>query len=173
MGVDWQEIFIPAGSLLAIFVRGTVIYLALFAIMRLLPRRTIGTMGASDVLVIVLIADAVQNGMADEYKSVTEGLFLAAVIFGWTLFIDWLDAKFPHWQLASAGPLAVIRNGRLLRRNMDREHITEDELLSQLRLHGQDSPERVAKAFIEGDGHLSVILKSREPVQPVKDRAQS
>ena len=173
MGIDWQEIFIPAGSLLAIFVRGTIIYLVLFAIMRLLPRRTIGTMGASDVLVIVLIADAVQNGMSDEYKSVTEGLFLAAVIFGWTFFIDWLDAKFPHWQLASAGPLPVIRNGRMLRRNMDREHITEEELLSQLRLHGQDSPERVAKAFVEGDGHVSVILKSRESLQPVKDRPLS
>ena len=80
MGIDWQEIFIPSGSLLAIFVRGTIIYLVLFATMRLLPRRTIGTMGASDVLVIVLIADAVQNGMSDEYKSVTEGLFLALVL---------------------------------------------------------------------------------------------
>ena len=173
MGIDWQEIFIPAGSLLAIFVRGTIIYLVLFATMRLLPRRTIGTMGASDVLVIVLIADAVQNGMSDEYKSVTEGLFLAAVIFGWTFFIDWLDHRFPEWQLASAGPLPLIRNGRMLRRNMDREHITEDELMSQLRLHGQDSPDHVAKAFVEGDGHVSVILKSREPLKPVKDRPQS
>jgi uncharacterized membrane protein YcaP (DUF421 family) len=173
MGIDWQEIFIPAGSLAAIFVRGTIIYLALFATMRLLPRRTIGTMGASDVLVIVLIADAVQNGMADEYKSVTEGLFLAAVIFGWTLLINWLDHRFHDWHLASAGPLPLIQNGRMLRRNMDREHITEDELMSQLRLHGQESTERVAKAFVEGDGHVSVILTSREPVKPVKDRAQS
>jgi uncharacterized membrane protein YcaP (DUF421 family) len=49
---------------------------------------------------------------------------------------------------------------------MKREQITEDEVMSQLRQHGQDSPEPVAKAFVEGDGHFSVILRSRELVQP-------
>lgn len=170
MGIDWQEIFTPTGSLAAIFVRGTIIYLVLFAAMRLMPRRTIGTMGAADVLVIVLIADAVQNGMSDEYRSVTEGLFLAAVIFGWTLAIDWLDSNFPHWHLASASPILVIRDGRFLRENMERERITEDELMAQLRQHGQDSPEAVAKAYVEGEGHVSVILRSRAPVSPSKGR---
>jgi len=171
MDIDWQELFVPTGSLAAIAIRGTVIYLVLFATMRLLPRRTIGTMGASDVLVVVLIADAVQNGMADQYRSITEGLMLAAVIFGWTLVIDWLDARFPRWHLSAAGPMLVVRDGKLLRKAMARELLTEDELMSQLRLHGQDSVENVEKAYVEGEGHLSVILRSREPPpRGVKDR---
>jgi uncharacterized membrane protein YcaP (DUF421 family) len=170
MDLDWDTLFIPSESLLEIALRGTVIYLLLFLAIRFLPRRTIGAMGASDLLVIVLIADAVQNGMAGDYKSITEALVLAAVIFGWAVFVDWLDFNFPHWHLASAAPLQVIDNGKLLRENMKRQQITEDEVMSQLRQHGQASPQPVASAFVEGDGHFSVILRSREPVKPPANR---
>jgi uncharacterized membrane protein YcaP (DUF421 family) len=83
MGIDWEKLLVPSGSLAEIVIRGTVIYLALFAAVRLLPRRTVGSLGSSDLLVLVVIADAVQNGMAGEYRSITEGLALAGTIFGW------------------------------------------------------------------------------------------
>jgi uncharacterized membrane protein YcaP (DUF421 family) len=67
--------------------------------------------------------------------------------------------------------MLVVRDGKLLRKSMARELLTEDELMSQLRLHGQDSVENVEKAYVEGEGHLSVILRSREPPRrPLKDR---
>jgi uncharacterized membrane protein YcaP (DUF421 family) len=50
--IDWQEMLVPSKSLLEIFLRGTMIYLILFVTMRLLPRRTIGGMGPSDLLVV-------------------------------------------------------------------------------------------------------------------------
>lgn len=168
--MDWESLFIPSESLLEIFVRGTVIYLALFLAMRFLPRRTIGALGPSDLLVVVLIADAVQQGMAGDYHSITEALVLVGVIVGWATFIDWLDYKFPDWHLAEADKLQVISNGKLLHANMKRQQITEDEVMSQLRQHGQDSPKAVAKAFLEGDGHFSVILRSHEAVQPPAEK---
>ena len=61
MGIDWHQLFIPARPLLETVVRGTVVYLALFLAMRFLPRRTIGATGPSDLLVIVLIADALMD----------------------------------------------------------------------------------------------------------------
>lgn len=108
--------------------------------------------------------------MAGEYHSITEGILLVAVIFAWATLIDWLDFKFPKWHIASSSPLKVISDGKILRQNMGRNLITEDEILSQLRQHGQDSPQWVASAFVEGDGHFSVILRSREPVQPPAKR---
>lgn len=161
LGIDWAGLFVPSGSLAEIVVRGTVIYLVLFVAMRLLPRREIGGMGAADILVVVLIADAVQNGMSGEYRSVTEGVLLAAVIFGWASLIDWLDYRFPHWHLAEAKEIPLIRNGQLLRRNMARDHITEEEILAQLRMHGIEGTEDVAAAYLEGDGRLSVILRGK------------
>ena len=157
--VDWSELFVPSGSLAAIAIRGTIVYLVLFTAMRLLPRRTIGQASASDLLIIVLIADAVQNAMAGEYRSITEGVLLAAVIIGWALLIDWLDHRFPHLQLSGGKELLLIEDGKLLRRNMARQLITEEEVLAQLRQHGLDSPAQVRKGYIEGDGHFSLLLR--------------
>ncbi|MEO7742968.1 MAG: YetF domain-containing protein [Usitatibacter sp.] len=172
MDIDWQALFVPSGSLAEIAIRGTVLYLVLFAAFRFLPRRAIGAMGASDLLVLVLIADAVQNGMAGEYRSITEGVLLAAVIIGWATFIDWLDYRFPQWHLASAEALPIVVDGKLLHANMRREQITEDEVMSQLRLHGQDSPRAVSKAYLEGDGRVSVMLDHRL-VQPPPEARRS
>ena len=160
--VDWAKLFVPNLPLLEVFIRGSVIYLALFAVMRFLPRREVGGLGAADILVIVLIADAVQNGMSGQYESITEGLLLALTIFGWASLIDWLDFRFPALRLAEGPPLMVVRNGRMLRRNMDREQVTEDEVMAQLRQHGFEKLEDVASAYIEGDGQFSVLGKRRD-----------
>jgi len=170
--VDWSKLFIPSGSLLEIVVRGTVMYLLLFAAMRILPRRQVGGLVSADLLIVVLIADAVQNAMAGGYESITEGVALAAVIFGWATVIDWLDFKFPRLHIASASALPVVRNGRFMRRNMAREQVSEEEILAALRQHGLESPERVAAAYIEGDGRFSVLLRggSKPPVDPPPER---
>lgn len=169
--VDWGRLFIPSGSLLEIFLRGSAIYLALFVVMRFLPRREVGGLGAADILVIVLIADAVQQGMSGRYESITEGLLLAATIFAWATLIDWIDYRFPSLRLAEGPPLMVVRNGRLLRRNMHRQQVTEDEVLAQLRQRGYENLEDVAKAYIEGDGQFSVLGRhgaNAQPPQPHK-----
>lgn len=164
--LDWSSLFVPTGSLAEIFVRGTAIYLVLFVVMRLLPPRTIGALGPSDLLVVVLIADAVQNAMAGGYDSITEGLLLAAVIFGWATFIDYLDFRFPRLHIAAAREKEMVRNGQLLHDNMAREQVTEDEVMSQLREHGLESPRDVVAAYLEGDGHFSVVVRGGRPLKP-------
>jgi uncharacterized membrane protein YcaP (DUF421 family) len=51
-------------------------------------------MGITDLLVIVLIADAAQNGMAGEYRSLTDGLLLVATIVAWSYALNWLAFRF-------------------------------------------------------------------------------
>jgi uncharacterized membrane protein YcaP (DUF421 family) len=164
--MEWSRLFVPSGSLVEVFVRGSIVYLLLFAAMRLLPRRQIGGLASSDVLIVVLIADAVQQAMAGDYKSITEGLALAATIFGWANAVDWLDYRFPRLHLATAGPLPVVRNGRLLRRNLVREQVTEEEVLAALRQLGLESTRGVAVAYIEGDGRFSVLLAGKRSDAP-------
>lgn len=169
--IDWSDLLSPGASLAEIVIRGTVVYLVLFTVMRLLPRRELGGMGAADILVIVLIADAVQEAMSGGYTSITEGLLLAGVIFAWASAIDWIDHRFPDLHLAEARPVAIVRNGRLLHENMKREKVTEDEVMAQLRQHGLDSPHRVLVAYIEGDGRFSVLVRGGEPVRPPPRRS--
>ncbi len=171
--IDWSGMFVPSGSIVEIAIRGTIIYLALFLAMRFLPRRTAGAMGPSDLLVVVLIADAVQNAMSGGYESITEGAMLAFVIFGWATFIDWLDYKFPHLHIAEAPETTLLRNGKFMRKNMERQLITEDEVMAQLRQHGQESPATVERVVMEGDGTISVILKDRGPVESAASRKQA
>ena len=169
--VDWARLLVPSGSLAEIVIRGSVIYLILFAVMRFLPRRQVGGVSASDILVIVLIADAVQEGMAGRYESITEGLLLAATIFFWATLIDVADYHFPQLKLAEGGPTPVVRDGRLLRKHMARQKVTEEEVMAQLRQHGFERLDEVTRAYIEGDGHFSVIGK--RGVQPQQQPAKS
>ena len=165
LDIDWIKLFVPASSLAEIFVRGSVIYLVLFLVMRFLPRRAIGSMSASDILVIVLISETVSNAMQGGADTITDGLLLAAVVVGWATLIDFLDFKLPSWHIASAGPLEMVRDGKVLAKNLAREHVTEDEVMTQLRHHGLASAKDVVVAYLEGDGHLSVILKGGTPLK--------
>ncbi len=157
--VDWDAMFRPTVSLLEIFLRGTLVYLFLFFLLRVL-RRQAGALKISDLLVIVLIADAAQNAMASEYKSITEGALLVATIVFWDYFLDWLGYRFPAMErLLQPAAVPLIKNGRMLKRNMQQEMITTDELLGQLREQGIERVEDVKQCCIEGDGHISVIKK--------------
>jgi len=156
--MDWQEIFGFSVSPWEILVRGTAMYLGLFLLFRIIIRRRIGAVGMADVLILVIIADAAQNGLAGEYKSVTEGLLLVLVILGWNALIDWLTYKVPALQrVLEPPPLLLIDHGRLLHRNLRHEFISEDELKAKLREHGVTDPRQVAQAYMEADGQVTVI----------------
>lgn len=168
--VDWTRVFMPDTPLLEIFVRGTIMYLGLFALLRFL-RREAGTLGIADLLVLVLIADAAQNAMASGYTSVTDGLFLVLTIIGWSYVLDWLSFQVPAvGRFVHPPPLPLIENGKILRKNMRREFVTEDELMSHMREQGIEDVSQVKRAYIEGDGHISVITFDGRP-HPEEDRS--
>jgi uncharacterized membrane protein YcaP (DUF421 family) len=157
--------------------RGTVMYVVLLAALRVLVRRHIGTMSLMDLLLMVLIADAAQNAMADEYRSITEGLVLCGTLVAWNYLLDWLSYKSKFIaRLLEPPPLAVVKNGRMLRRNMKSELLTEEELLGQLREQGVHDVKSVKIAYVESDGGLSVKTNGlREPhaKQAAKEKRQS
>jgi uncharacterized membrane protein YcaP (DUF421 family) len=155
--VDWEEIFVPEISLLELIIRGTLMYFVMFAVLRFL-RRGVGSIGITDLLVLVIIADAAQNGMSGDYKSVTEGVVLVLTIAGWDWVLDYLGFKSRFFEgILRPAPLALIKNGVMLRENMEREMITEEEMFSQLRQQGILDISEVKEARLEGDGKVSVI----------------
>lgn len=157
--IDWNALLIPELSLLEIFLRGTVMYLAIFVLFRFL-KRDAGEIGIADLLVVVLVADAAQNAMANDYHSITEGLLLVSTIVFWNFTIDWLGYKFPKFgDIIYPPPTLLVKHGRMLRQNMRAQMLTDEELLSQLRQQGVEHLAEVKKAYIEGDGHISVITE--------------
>jgi uncharacterized membrane protein YcaP (DUF421 family) len=160
--VDWQTVFVPSESLLEVFIRGTIMYLAIFALLRIF-RRQAGSFSIADLIVIVVIADAAQNGMAGDSKSVTEAVLLIGTIVFWDFFLDWLGFKSKFFRkVLDPEKLKVIEDGRLLRENMSKEMITTEELNSQMREQGIEDIAEVKVAHLESDGHFSFIKKDGE-----------
>jgi uncharacterized membrane protein YcaP (DUF421 family) len=159
--IDWREMFVPSGSLLELVLRASVMYLLILAGFRIF-RRDAGSLSVSDLLVVVLIADAAQNGMAGEYTSLSEGATIVATIFLWNYFLDWLAyrSQFAYWLLHPPS-LLLVRDGKIQHRNLRSEFITTKDLLEQLREQGIDDIARVRKCFLESDGKLSVIRVDR------------
>src|SRR5687768_5068840 len=118
MGVDWAALLAPRVPLLETLLRGSLVYLALFLLLRFVLRREAGTLGIADLLVVVLIADAAQNAMAAEYSSITDGVLLVGTIVFCAYALDWLAFRFPLFdRLVNAPPRPLVRRGRMLLRN--------------------------------------------------------
>jgi uncharacterized membrane protein YcaP (DUF421 family) len=161
--VDWHGMFVPDTSLPEIVIRGSVMYLALFTLLRVVLKRQRGGVAFTDLLVIVLIADAAQNGMAGDYTSMPDGLLLIGVIVGWAYALDWLAYRSPLVRrFVQPGGVALVRRGELLERNLRKENVTREELASQLRVQGVDDMDEVEEVLLEGDGQLSVVRKDAE-----------
>ena len=165
--VVWQDVFVPQVSLIELFVRASLTYLILFALFRFF-RRKMGAIGISDVLVVVLIATAAQNGICGEYKSITEACVLFGTILMWDRLFDYLEDRFEFFNnLLRPKPLLLVKNGRMLRQNMRQEFITQDELGSQMRQQGIDDLSCVKECYLEGDGAISVIKKDGDNTSEV------
>ena len=156
--IEWAELLVPTHSLAEIILRGTAMYLSLFLILRFVMLRQSSTIGIADILVIVVIADAAQNGFAKEYQSITEGIVLVLTIVFWDLMLNWLSYRFKIFErLLAPSPLTLIENGRMNRRNMRKEFITEEELRSQMRQQGVSDLADVKRACLEANGEISLV----------------
>lgn len=168
--INWRDIFVPASSLLEVVLRGSLMYLGMFVLLRIF-RRQAGSVSIADLLLIVIIADAAQNGMAGNANTVTEALLLISTIIFWDYAIDWLGFKSTVMgRVLEPQPLLLVKNGRMQRRNMDKEMITEDELMSQLRQQGIDDLAEVEECTLESNGEFSVIRKDGHTKQGNKKK---
>ena len=161
--MDWKSIFSLDIPLFEIILRGSLIYISLFILLRVVLKRQAGSLGMTDLLLITLIADASQNAMAGEYRSVPSGIVLVCTIIFWSYTFDWLSFKSSWFNsLVESPPLPLIKDGKLLRRNMRRELIREEEIMSQMREQGLDDIKKVKEAFMEPDGHISIVQQKQE-----------
>jgi uncharacterized membrane protein YcaP (DUF421 family) len=163
--------FVPNTPVLEIIIRGSLTYLSLFVLLRLVLKRESGTMGITDMLLVVLIADAAQNGMADDYRSVTDGVVLVAVIIFWSYVLNWLGYHFSFFQrLLKPKKLLLVKDGKMLKQNMQKELVTRSELMSEIRSNGITDVSRIKEAYMEPSGTVSIICHDEKP-RPKKEKA--
>ena len=156
--MDWKELFVPSIPVLEIVVRGTIVYVSLFCAIRFILKREGANVAPADLLLIVLIADASQQAMAADQKTVGDGLILAATLVGWNYLMDWLAFHFPVLDpIFFPRPLLLVEDGAMHRRNMRKELISERELRAHLHHQGFERLTQVSKAYKEGNGTVTII----------------
>lgn len=157
--MDWQGLFEPH-RVVENVIRASSIYLMLVLLLRFLPNRKSGSLGPSDLLVIVLLATVVTGALNRDVSSITDAVVMVATIVAWSFITDILAHRVPALrQLVFSAPVEVVRDGEVLFRNLRREFMTDEELRAQLRLQGIEDEADVAHAYIEHDGRMSVIRR--------------
>jgi uncharacterized membrane protein YcaP (DUF421 family) len=158
--IHWSEMFSFTTSPIELFIRGTLIFFFLFCIFRFIVRRDVGALGISDLLVLVIIADASQNAMAGGYKSIVDGFVLIGTIIGWSYVLNYLSYRFEIFRrFAMPFPLCIVKDGIKQEANLKRELIADEELSEMLREHEVDDISQVKRAYLEPDGQVTVIRK--------------
>ena len=147
-------------SPLEIMIRGTIMYWFLFLIFRLILRRDAGSASITDFLFVVILGDAAQNSMIGEGTSVGDGMVLVSTLVVWNYLLDFLSYYFPAIdKLVTAQKLCLVRDGKLQRRSMRKEFITQEEIAEKIRAAGLENIKDVKRMYMEPDGEISVIKR--------------
>jgi uncharacterized membrane protein YcaP (DUF421 family) len=136
------------------------VYSFLLVGLRLLGKRELGQMSVYDLVLIVVIANAVQNAMLGEDNTLAGGLVAALTLLVMNRAFTWLLVRHPelrHWMIGS--PVLIVRDGHLLWEAMRREGMTRDHVLAAMREHGIGQLENVQMAVLEVDGAISIVPK--------------
>jgi len=165
-------------TLLDVAIRTSVVYVALLAGLRLTGARQLGQMSAFDLVLLLIIANAVQNAMVGPDTSLAGGLVAAGVLVGWHRVIGWWRLRSRGFAKLLAGEgIMLIHAGKVLEAHCRRAGITRAELLQALREHGVVAVGDVTLAVLEPDGTISVIrndevMSGTRAARPHQGRAQ-
>lgn len=144
------------------FLRTLVIYVLILVCMRLAGKRQVAQLTPFDLVVLILLGNAVQNGMTGEDFSLAGAVVCALTLFLANAAVSNLRFRSSRFRKVVEGePRALVIRGQLLKKALHEEQVTEDELMEALREQGVLRCDQVELATLEVDGTISVIRKDR------------
>lgn len=150
----------------SIVLRTVIVYAAILLALRLAGKRELGQMTPFDLVVILLIANAVQNAMVGPDTSVTGGLIAASVLVALDLVIARARSRVPWLRRAVEGtPVLLIHDGRFVEQHLRREGVDENEVMMAIREHGVAGVKDVKMAVLETDGSISVVPQEANTIR--------
>lgn len=158
-----------------IVVRSVVVYLATLVGLRLMGKRELGQMTVFDLVVILLIANAVQNAMVGPDTSLIGGVLSAFVILAANRIVAGVRLRNKRLEALLEGtPTVLIENGQFITRHLDKEGLDRSEVEMAIREHGIASLNEVQLAVLETDGSISIVpteskvVRTRRRVRQVR-----
>ena len=152
MAVPWWEFV----------VRGVAVYLFLLVFLRLTGRRQTGQYAPFDLVLLLILSNAVQNSMNAGDNSLVGGLISAATLLACHGLLAQMSFRFPRLRhLIDGKPQVLIHDGAVQQTLMAQQQITPDDLAAALRANGCLNAHEVERATIETNGQITVVLRRR------------
>ncbi|MGZ8475396.1 MAG: DUF421 domain-containing protein [Candidatus Limnocylindria bacterium] len=143
-----------------VVIRATVIFFALYLLVRLLGKRELAQLTPFELIVLVVTGDLIQQGVTHNDFSLTGAILAVATFAFWASVLSWITYLSRRAERFLDGqPRVIVRDGLILRENLRHDRLTEAEIQSEMRLAGIAHVRDVAWAILERTGKMSFIKR--------------
>jgi uncharacterized membrane protein YcaP (DUF421 family) len=143
-----------------IALRAIFLYAFVVLLMRVMGRRELSTLSAVDLVLLIVLGDAIQQGLTQDDYSVTGAVIAISTIAALQVGSSYLSYRSRRVRRVLEGePIVIVQAGKLIERNLKRERLTEDEVAEEMRAQQIASVEAVEWGILESNGTMSFIPK--------------
>ena len=144
-----------------IVLRAIVVFCFLLVLTRIIGRRELSSLQPFDLILIIILGDAVQQGLTQDDYSLTGAFLAIGTIAVLQVFVSWIGFRFPRARPVLEGtPIVVVQDGEVIERNLSRERLSVDEVREAARIQGIGHLTEVRWAVRETSGQISFLKKS-------------
>jgi uncharacterized membrane protein YcaP (DUF421 family) len=144
-----------------IALRAIVLYVFIVILTRVIGRRELSSLSPFDLILLIILGDAVQQGLTQDDYSVTGALIAVSTIASLQVLTSWVSFRSQRARRVLEGlPIVVVEDGKLVEQNLKRERMTEDEVAEEMRMQQIASFDEVQWGILESNGSISFVKKS-------------
>lgn len=160
MQTEFAQMFELSMPWWAFVLRACVVYFVLLAMIRLSGKRTMGQFTAFDMLLVVLLGNAVQNALLGSDNSVAGGLLLAATLIGLNGLVGLMSARSDRIEaLVEGSPVLLAHDGKVYKDVLRRELVSGQDFEKAMREAGIEDVGDIRLAVLETNGHITVVRR--------------
>jgi uncharacterized membrane protein YcaP (DUF421 family) len=143
-----------------IVLRAVALYAFVIFVMRVIGRRELSSMTPFDLVLLIILGDAIQQGLTQDDYSVTGAVLAVGTIATLQVVTSYLSFRFrPIRKVFEGQPIVIVDHGKFVHRNLRRERVTEEEVAEEARQQQISSVDQVDWAILEANGSISFIKK--------------
>jgi uncharacterized membrane protein YcaP (DUF421 family) len=143
-----------------IVLRAIAVFCFLLVLTRVIGRRELSSLQPFDLILIIVLGDAVQQGLTQDDYSLTGAFLAIGTIAVLQVFVSWIGFRFPRARPVIEGtPIVIVQDGDVLERNAKRERLSVDEIREAARVQGIAQLSEVKWAVLETNGQITFIKR--------------
>jgi len=141
-------------------IRAVVLFTFVYLLTRIIGRRELSSLEPFDLILLIVIGDAIQQGLTQDDYSVTGAVIVVGTFAVLQVFVSFLSYRFSFLRTVLDGdPIVIVQDGKPIERNLKRERLTLEEIMVEARQQQVASLDQIAWGVLETTGKISIIPK--------------